>query len=178
MSNAAFSIPSTDYVNPLANVITDYQASEQFEKDKWGDAVRLAFDTSLIRSRTADEWKTYYTEAEAEQVAARMAAGENIHMTKAGKVVASKAFPKTWNTDKSIIGKALEAGVDLFDDMGEPKPKSALQEEYKEAGSTDVEKTAMEKIITTINTYGALYGQLSDEDKEVARTMIAVLHTS
>ena len=175
-TSSTFQIVEADYSNPLASVITDYAAAEQFENDKWGDAVSLAYDTDLCRTRTSEEWKNYYLNAEIEQVAVRVAAGEDVKHTKAGKIVASKAFPKTWNTDKAIIGKALDSGLELFDADGKPKPKSALQEEYKEVPKEN-ERTAMEKIMTTINTYGALYDQLTDDEKEMARIAIGVFHS-
>lgn len=174
MSN--FTIVEADYNNPLASVITDYSAAERFEADKWGEAVRLTMDPDTGLVMSAEEWKDYYAAAEREQADVRMAAGEDIPMTKAGKIIASKAFPKTWNTDKAIIGKALTEGLDLFDEDGNPKAKSALQNEYKEVPKE--EKSAFDKIITTINTYNALYGQLTDEEKEVARIAIGAVHTA
>ena len=175
--NNVFTIPTTDYSNPLADVITDYQCHEQYEIDKWSEAVSLTrIDDETVMS--ADQWKEYYLEAESENVVARELNGEVVKRTKkTGAIVASAAFPKTWNTDKAIISKALDTGIDLFDEDGKPKPKSALQKEYKDTPK-DSDKSAMEKILTTISTYGALYAQLDSDEQELARTAMAVIHTS
>jgi len=174
MQNVAFTIVEADSTNPLSNVISDYVAGEQFQNDKWSTTVRLAADCN-----TSEEWKESYELAENDQAQRREWAGELIKRTKAGKVVASKAFPKTWNTDKVIIGKAMDNEVDLLDDEGNPKPKTALQQEYKdkvEEGKED--KTAFEKIMTTINTYGALYAQLDADEQETVKVFIGAIHTS
>ena len=159
-----FEIHSADYTNPLADVITNYAAAEQYDTDKWGEMVRLTFKSDDGTVMDFEEWKDYYLDAEAEQAGVRESAGEVIPRTKKGAIVASKAFPKTWNTDKAIIGKALAEGIELFDDDANPKPKSALQKEYKEADK-DSDRTAYEKILTTINTFGSLYGQLGTQDE-------------
>ena len=173
MSESIFQISDAEYNNPLASVITDYAAAEQFENDKWADAMSIAVAEGC---EDKGHWESVYLIAEEEQVSARERLGEVVKRTKAGKIVASKAFPKTWNTDKAIIGKALDSGISLTDDDGKIKPKSALQEEYKEVPKE--ERSAMEKILTTINTYGALYDQLTDDEKELARTAIGVIHTN
>ena len=159
-----FEIHSADYNNPLADVITNYAAAEQYDTDKWGEMVRLTFKADDGTVMDADEWKNYYLDAELEQAAVRESAGEVIPHTKKGVIIASKAFPKTWNTDKAIIGKALAEGIELFDDDGQPKGKTALQKEYKDADK-DTDKTAFEKIMTTINTLNTLYGQLGTQDE-------------
>ena len=160
-----FEIHSADYTNPLADVITNYAAAEQYDTDKWGEMVRLTYKSDDGTVFDAEGWKEYYLDAESEQAAVRESAGEVIPRTKkTGAIVASKAFPKTWNTDKAIIGKALTEGIELFDDTGEVKPKSALQKEYRDA-EKDTDKTAFEKILTTINTLNTLYSQLGTQDE-------------
>ena len=127
---------------------------------------------------TSEQWKDYFLTAEEEQVIAREANGEVVKRTKAGNIVASRAFPKTWNTDKAIIGKALAEGLDLFDEDGKPKAKSALQQEYKDTPK-DSDKTAMEKILTTCNTFASLYGQLENQDeRDLAKAAIMAVINS
>lgn len=157
--------------NKLADTITDYQAGEDFERDKWGDMVRDAVNNACT---TKDEWKARYMDAEREQAAERQFNGETIACTKNGTPIASKAFPKTWNTDKAIIGKALDEGVDLLDENGNAKPKTAIQEEYKEKAGNS--KTDMEKILTVISTYGNIYTKLNDDERELARAAIAAIN--
>lgn len=170
MSANVFTIPVEDYTNPLASVITDYQAAEQFESDKWSEAVSLTMVDGVVMS--GDQWKDYYLKAEEEQVASRESNGEIVKRTKKGKIVASQAFPKTWNTDKAIIGKALTEGLDVFDADGNPKAKSALQKEYADTPK-DSDKSDYEKILTTINTFQSLYGKLTDQDEiDAARDAI------
>lgn len=180
-----FTIVEDDSENTLSNVITDYQAAEQFETDKWGDMVREAAavtDMLLADDERADAWKVTYLEAESVQVGRRDAAEllkpederQLVPRTKGGKIVASKAFPKTWNTDKAIIGKALAAGCALMED-GNPKAKTALQTEYKEAAADQDDKPVMEKLQTVANTWNALFGQLTtDDERDFARKLLSL----
>lgn len=165
-----YTIPADSYNNQLASVITDYQAAEQFESDKWGDACRIAAESGCY---SKEEWKEFYQQAEEEQAAARERTGETIARTKAGKVIASKAFPKTWNTDKAIIGKAIDAGADLIDSDGNPIPKDKVQAAYKAEPS---DKSDFDKILTTINTYKALYHKLDADEQITVRQLIDAVH--
>ena len=159
-----YEISNTQYHNPLAAVITDYQMAEEVETNKWQDAIGLAIAGGFD---TKEQWEAYYLEAEEEQVCAREQLGEVIKRTQAGKIVARRAFPSTWNTDKAIIGKALDEGVPLVDSDGNVKAKGQLQDEYKaEHEATLVEKTAFEKIKAPINAYKALFKELTPEQQE------------
>ena len=176
MSALAFQIVEANSSNELSNVISDYVAGEQFQSDKWNKTVRIAYDNH----HDEDSWKDYCTSAEDDQASRREAQGEVIKRTKSGKVVASAAFPKTWNTDKAIIGKALHEGVSLVDADGEPKAKSALQNEYREAAAdAKVEKPAYEKITTVINAYQTLYRQLEDDsERRTIKDIMDAFHAS
>ena len=173
--NAVFTIVESDSPNELANVISDYVAGEQFEANKWADMVMYAYNGNY----DADGWKGACETAEEDQAGRREAKGEKIERTKAGKVICSKAFPKTYRTDKAIIGKALQEGVSLVDADGIAKPKSALQEEYKEAAEVSKpEKPAYEKITTVINAYEALFDQLTHEEQGIISGMVTQFHST
>jgi hypothetical protein len=175
MNTFAYTIVESNSDNELSNVISDYVVGNQFQEDKWSKAVMIAYDGN----HDADSWKEYCEGAEEDQASRREKAGELVKRTKAGKVVASAAFPKTWNTDKSIIGKALAAGVALVDDEGNAKPKTALQAEYREANEEGKEeKSAYEKIGTVLNAYKALFAQLSTSEQEIVMEDLARFHSS
>ena len=170
-----FMLPDQDeqFAQPLSEVITDYQLGERLQKDKWGAAVTIAFNSGATNR---EEWRDYFGYAEEEQGSARERRGEIIARTIAGKIVATKAFPKTWNTDKHIIGKAIDAGVPLLDSAGNPIPKDKIQDSYKAVVAPKSDKTPYEKIITVINAYQALYGELSNDDQDSVRDMMDVIH--
>jgi len=171
--SVAFTIVEADSDNELSNVISEYVVNEAHATDKWGTMVRLAYDGNY----DSDGWKAEYERAEEDQATKRSIGGESIERTKAGKVIASKAFPKTWNTDKSIIGKALAEGIDLVDGDGNPKGKTALQTEYREkAADEKVEKPAFEKVATVINAYESLFVQMSITEQEIIKEMIDTFH--
>jgi hypothetical protein len=158
-----FTIVESNSTNVLSNVISDYVAGEQFAQNKWRDLVMYAYEGNY----TADSWKVECEVAEEDQAKRREQAGEKIARTEAGKVIASKTFPKTYRTDKYIVGKALAEGVDLVDVDGKPKPKTALQDEYKaKVAEHKEEKPAREKLATVINAYNALFDECSLEDQE------------
>jgi len=183
---------SVQFDNELASVIEDYRAAEAVEQDQWNKTAQACIDAGCD---SKESWVEHYSKAEQNNVSTRIAGGEVIEhytreemkanpllvsrMTAKGEIIAKQCFSATWNTDKAIIGKALENGVPLFDVTGTIKPKTALQTEYKaEIEGTKVEKTAAAKMLSVINTYGALYAQLSDAEKIDARHMIANVHTN
>ena len=169
MTNS-FVIVAADSDNELSNVISEYVVNEQHASDKWATMVTIAYNGNY----DADGWKAYYESAEEDQAHRRELGGEEIARTKAGKVIASKAFPKTWNTDKSIIGKALKEGVELVDENGNPKGKTAIQNEYREAAAEGKEeKTVLEKLQIAANTYNSLYAKLETQaDRDTADKII------
>ena len=175
MSTPAFTIVEADSNNELSNVISEYVVNEAHASDKWGTMVNYAHAGNY----NAEEWKVEYERAEEDQAHLRELAGETIQRTKAGKVIASKAFPKTWNTDKAIIGKALKEDVGLHDEDGKPKGKTAIQAEYREAvAEYREEKPAYEKIATVINAYEALFDKLESTEKVIIRDMVESFHRS
>lgn len=66
--------------------------------------------------------------------------------TKSGKIKRTKFLPNDYMSAKSVILGALEAGINLFDDDGNPLGKSALSD--KKTGKT--EKTPAMKLDETL----------------------------
>lgn len=177
MSNLAYTFINDDE-NEVSNLITDYAAQERFVEDMWATTVKLAGGCY-----TEESWVEKYQDGEERNVARREAEGEVIKKTKAGKIVASKAFPKAWNDSKAVISKALRFNKPLHDSEGNPLSKNDVMDSYKEAQQDErmegkPEKSAMEKIATVINAYGALYGELSDEERNTVRALVDAIHTA
>ena len=166
-----------DDENEVSNLITDYAAQEKFTEDMWKTTVQLADGCY-----TEEAWVTKYEAGEQRNVERREREnGEVIKRTKAGKIVADKAFPKAWNASKAVISKALRHGKPLFDDEGNPLSKHDVMASYKEAAADERaanhnEKSAFEKIQTVLNAYAALYPEMSEEEKETVRTTVAAIH--
>ena len=137
-------IADRDSQSRLANVITDCLVVSETEKHQWSDMVWVCYEQAVEDNvLTKDAWVDVYQAAETENVAVRVIAGENVACNKKGVPIASKAFSKTWNTNKAILGKALEVGVPIMVD-GAPVPKTQLEKNYKEALKSQKEAEAGE----------------------------------
>ena len=175
MSNLAYTFINDDE-NEVSNLITDYAAQEKFTEDMWKSTVKLADGCY-----TEDAWVARYEDGEKRNVQRREDAGETIKRTKAGKIVASKAFPKSWNDSKSVISKALRFGKPLTDDEGNPLSRGDVVASYKEDAAEETnakrsEKPAIEKIQTVLNAYATLYGELSGDEKATVRGLVDAIH--
>ena len=80
--------------------------------------------------------------------------------TKSGKIKRTKFLPNDYMSAKSVILGALEGGINLFDDEGNPLGKSALQD--KKTGK--VEKTPEMKLNETLARALKLAREVFGED--------------
>lgn len=175
MTQFAYTILNDDE-NEVSNLITDYCSQERFTEDMWKTTVKLA--AGCIDE---DGWVAHYEAGEARNVERRTAAGETFKYTKAGKLVASRAFPKSWNDAKAVVSKALRYNKPLLDDEGNPLSKADVMASYKEDSAEETNakrnnKPAIEKIQTVIHAYATLYGELSDDEQATVRGLIDAIH--
>ena len=70
----------------------------------------------------------------------------------------------SYTSAKSIIGTALEMGIALTDEADQPKGKTALQNEIKEAkgAGSESEKTSVEKVQIMLASIRAVYDKELD----------------
>lgn len=90
--------------------------------------------------------------------------------TKSGKIKRTKFLPNDYMSAKSVILGALEAGINLFDEEGNPLGKSALSD--KKTGK--VEKTAQMKLDETLARALKLAREIHGTDVDAVRVMSGI----
>lgn len=126
----------------VAMLIEDFGGIEEVRRDTYG---RL--HSTCAEAGGYDKAFTILDEAEVIYINNNFSEAERLkESTKAGKIKRTKFLPNDYMSAKSVILGALEAGINLFDEEGNPLGKSALQD--KKLGK--VEKTPEMKLNETL----------------------------
>ena len=184
-----YTVESLVFADNLASAIDDCRAVDGVSETQWEKIAEFSRGMD-----TPEQWLDRVERAEENNLTTRKADGEEFNnysneeckrlgvvstMTKAGKPIARACFGKSWCDYKGIVRKALEHGVDLFDEDGNVKAKGKLAKEYGESDTADkAEKSAADKMQTVLNAYKGLYAQLTGSEQEDCRKLIENIHNT
>lgn len=158
--NAAHSLVTQQFSDPIADVIVGYEATGLSASDNWNRQVQFAIDRGCYDK---ESFLKACLPGEIDVLEYRKLQGEDVQ-TKSGKWKMSKVCTNSsYSSNKAVIGNALDQGVSLTNDDGTVKAKSALEKEIKE---TKAEKAPEEKIATAWATFNNLYGKCNADTQE------------
>mgnify|MGYP001549065464 FL=1 len=158
-----------DKISPDAMTIVNYDINQRHGETVWDGVVKHAADVIKGYTDPAYASERYQAETkilEEEILEVRFGAGEEGLKKKNGEWNYSKVSQNSsYRSNKSVIIKAIEAGVQLTDGI-DPVPKSKLEKETKTAVSatSDPEKSDYEKACTVVETLYKLYKKIEDDD--------------
>ena len=126
----------------VAMLIEDFGGIEEVRRDTYG---RL--HSTCAEAGGYEKAAAILDEAELIFIGNNFSVAERLkESTKSGKIKRTKFLPNDYMSAKSVILGALEAGINLFDEEGNPLGKSALSD--KKTGKT--EKTPAMKLEETL----------------------------
>ena len=161
------SILTQQFKNEVADIIVGYELIHANSDDCWNRMIKFAEGTAAY---DAESYARALTPGEVEVLEFRKLQGENVQ-TKSGKWKVSKVCTNsTYSSNKSVISKALEAGVSLRDENGDLRSKKALADATKEAGD---EKTPEQKVTTAWATFTNLLAKCDDETRRAYASLMA-----
>lgn len=162
------SILTQQFKNEVADIIVGYELTKVNTDDCWNRMITFAESSA---SYDAESYARALTPGEVEVLEFRKLQGESVQ-TKNGKWKVSKVCTNsTYSSNKSVISKALEAGVSLRDpETGELRSKKALADATKEAGDG---KTPEQKVTTAWATFTNLLAKCDDETRRGYAALMA-----
>lgn len=127
---------STSMINTTANPIYSYRASEELNEDSWGtlcNAVEPFLDQPQSIKTQFKDWEKEY---------------------KDGTML---PLPGAWRSAKSVINSAVKYGVPLFNEGGQHRGKTAVEQEIKSRKNSDKEhddpQAKLEQMIGNAKAY-------------------------
>ena len=153
----------TDVVKGLIALGETLDIAESSRADWWGGLVSASMENNVYIAQEEGKdvlknfWATFI---------------EDDYKAEAG---VSK-MPGAYRSAKTVINKALAAGVELLDSDGNPRGKSEIEKETREA---QPEKSNVDKLLTCLTTVSNLLDKAKDEGEDLAqvRGLLADLYT-
>lgn len=166
-------LPKSDESNQTKTpyeIVVMGEAAKRFKTNMWSNLSKTAEKERLAYPNSPTEWRGYFE--------SNMRRGEDMYMDKyhgenpeakdkKGVYKYRQFLPSSYRTAKSVAGMALEQGVPLIDDLGQPLGKTAVEASIKAKTTAEtVAKTAYQKCQIVIGTLEKLIPQLLNRDEQ------------
>lgn len=128
-------------------LIRSYALTDWSVGNLWNRLQAYAVESGATCKADFDEWVRPYEES---ILIKREKAGENVRFTN-GKFKYTKVLDKsTYSSHKAVIGKALDAGVDLKDRFGKWLTKPEIEAAYKKPTVKSTAYTQVREMLTKV----------------------------
>lgn len=150
----------------VSKLIIGYEANAINAEDNFKKLMQVAISNNC---RNGDEFAAVLLPGEVKVLEAREKYGQRVR-TKDGKWLISKVCStSTYSSNKSVICKALDAGVPLTTDLGTTAGKTAIEKALKNKSTP---KTPDEKLVIAWKTFKKLYPQCDKDTQDLAKRAI------
>ena len=151
-------------LSPTAKHIASHDANEKLNKNVFGNLIQDAIES---KAQNGEEFKKYLRDFEAEILAIREKNGESVRNTNGSYCFSKVSQSSTYRSNKSVICNALDAGVKLTDNDGNPLGKTALEKQRKSVVSKKM--TAYERAERAANALIRVWPELQRGEAQAIR---------